>query len=110
MPDHVHLLIAGTSETADCKRFIALAKQYSGFYYKKQHRRRLWQRYGFERVLRNDEATLAVARYIIENPVRAELVSDPRDYPFLGSAVYSLEEILSAVQDDVAPDFDVAKL
>jgi REP-associated tyrosine transposase len=108
MPDHVHLLIAGTSETADCKRFIALAKQYSGFYYKKQHRRRLWQRYGFERVLRNDEATLAVARYIIENPVRAGLVSDPRDYPFLRSLVFTLDEILDAVQDDVKPDFDLA--
>ena len=63
----------------------------------------------YERVLRDDEATLAVARYIIENPVRAGLVSDPRDYPFLGSQVFSLDEILSAVQDGVAPDFDVAK-
>jgi putative transposase len=110
MPDHVHLLVAGTSEDSDCKEFIARAKQYSGFYYKKQERRRLWQRYGFERVLRDDEATLAVARYILDNPVRAGLVTDPRHYPFLGSAVYSLEEILSAVQDDVAPDFDMAKL
>ena len=107
MPDHVHLLVAGTSETADCKQFIARGKQYSGFYYKNQHHRRLWQRYGFERVLRNDEATLAVARYIVENPVRAGLVADPKDYPFLGSSVYTLDEILSAMQDDVVPDFDV---
>jgi putative transposase len=62
MPDHVHLLVAGTLENADGKRYIALAKQYSGFYYKKAHHRRLWQRYPFERVLRNDEATLAAAR------------------------------------------------
>jgi REP element-mobilizing transposase RayT len=110
MPDHVHLLVAGTSEDADCKEFIARAKQYSGFYYKKLQRRRLWQRYGFERVLRDDEATLVVARYILENPVRAGLVTDPRHYPFLGSAVYSLEEILCAVQDDVVPDFDLTKL
>jgi len=32
---------------------------------------RLWQRYGFERVLRDDEATLVVAKYILENPLRA---------------------------------------
>ena len=103
MPDHVHLLVAGTSETADGKRFIALAKQYSGFYYKQRTHQKLWQRYGFERVLRNDEATLAVARYIIENPVRAGLVMNARDYPFLGSSVYTADEILSAVQDNVAP-------
>ena len=97
----IHLLVEGTSEAADCKRFIARAKQLSGFYYKKQHGRRLWQRYGFERVLRNDEATLVVARYIIENPQRAGLVTRPQDYPFIGSSVYMLEQILDAIQDVV---------
>src|SRR5262245_35649682 len=102
MPDHVHLLVAGDSEIADCKQFIARAKQYSGFYFKKRERKRLWQRYGFERVLRNDEATLSVARYIIENPVRAGLVADPKAYPFLGSSVFSLDEILEGLQDSAS--------
>ena len=99
MPDHVHLLIEGRCEASDGKRFIALAKQYSGFYYKKQFKRSLWQRYGFERVLRSDEATLVVARYIIENPVRAGLVTCCRSYPFTGSSVYTLDQILDAIQD-----------
>ena len=107
MPDHVHLLVAGIAETSDAKGFIARAKQYSGFYYKKQHKRRLWQRYGFERVLRSDEATLAVARYIFENPVRAKLVSHPKEYPFLGSMVYTLDELLDAVQEGDPPEFDI---
>jgi hypothetical protein len=77
----------------------ALAKQYSGFYYKKQLTRSLRQRYGFERVLRNDEATLIVAKYIIENPVRAGLVTCCRAYPFTGSCVYTLDQILDAIQD-----------
>src|SRR3989442_642381 len=55
MPDHVHLLIEGQSDASDCKRFIARAKQYSGFYYSKAHHGVLWQRYGFEHVLRDDE-------------------------------------------------------
>ena len=108
MPDHVHLLVGGTCETSNAKRFVNRTKQYSGFYFKQQHQHRLWQRYPFERVLRSNEATLIVARYIIENPVRAGLVRDPREYPFLGSCVYSLEEILNAVQDEAAPDFDLA--
>ncbi len=59
---------------------------------------RLWQRYGFERTLRSDESTLAVARYILENPIRAGLVERAQDYPFLGSGVYSIDEILEAVE------------
>ena len=88
---------------ADCRRFIARLKQYSGFYFKKTFGQPLWQRYGFERILRNDESTLSVARYIIDNPVRARLVASPFDFPFLGSDVYPLKEIVEAVQ--MSPDW-----
>ena len=97
MPDHVHLLVEGQRADSDGKKFIARAKQYSGFYYKKEHRSNLWQRYGFEHTLRDDELTLVVAKYILENPVRAGLVERVEDYPFLGSLVYSLSELLEAI-------------
>jgi hypothetical protein len=58
----------------------------------------LWQRYGFERVLRNDEQTLVVARYILENPLRNGIVACVQDYPFVGSTVFKVSEILEAVQ------------
>jgi putative transposase len=96
MPDHVHLLIEGESDSSDCLRFIARAKQFAGAHYAKSFGGRLWQRYGYEHVLRDDEQTLAVARYILENPVRAKLVARPQDHPFLGSARYSVSEILDA--------------
>ena len=98
MPDHLHLLMEGQSDDADCRTFIARAKQYSGFSYQAAFGRRLWQRYGYERVLRSDEAAVSVARYILENPVRAGLVVAVQDYPFSGSSVYSLEQLLDAVQ------------
>jgi putative transposase len=98
MPDHLHLLVEGRTTTSDCKRFISRAKQYSGFYYKKEFRSRLWQRYGFERVLREHEPTLVVARYILNNPIRAGLVQRVEDYPYVGSEVYSLSELIEAVQ------------
>jgi putative transposase len=97
MPDHAHLLVEGQSADSDGKGFIARAKQYSGFYYKKEHGSNLWQRYGFEHVLRDDALTLVVAKYILENPVRAGLVRRVEDYPFLGSLVYSLSELLEAI-------------
>src|SRR5205085_11416504 len=97
MPDHVHLLAEAESDAADARRFISRAKQFSGFYYSKRFERILWQRYGFERVLRNDEDMLGVARYIFENPVRAGLVASPLDYKFSGSTRYTIHEILDAV-------------
>jgi putative transposase len=100
MPDHVHLLIEGREQRADCRRFISRAKQFSGFAFRRTYGQSLWQRYGFERTLRKEEATLRVARYILENPLRARLVARVADYPFAGSTVYSLEQILEAVQLD----------
>ena len=97
MPDHVHLLIEGLCESSECRRFISRAKQFSGYHYANQFGHRLWQRYGFERVLRNDEVTLVVAKYILENPVRAGLVSRVEDYPFAGSRAYSVAEILEGI-------------
>ena len=98
MPDHVHLLIQGEKDDADCRSFISRSKQFSGFHYKKTFGEVLWQRYGYERTLRSDEATLSVARYIFENPLRAGLVHVVEAYPFLGSNVYSVAEVLEAVR------------
>lgn len=98
MPDHVHLLVEGQSEDADCRRFIARAKQFSGFHCQREFGERLWQPYGYERTLRNHDSTLSIARYIVENPVRAGLVSSAEDHPFTGSDVWKLPEILAAIQ------------
>jgi putative transposase len=97
MPDHLHLLIEGETETSDCKRFIARTKQYSGYQHAAKFKERLWQRYGFERVLREDETTAIVARYILENPIRAGLVTRVEDYPFVGSFTYTLTQLLDSL-------------
>ena len=94
MPDHVHLLIQGLRADSDCKRFISRAKQFSGFYYKQRCKRKLWQRYGYERVVRDDEATIDAARYILANPLRAGLVKDIREYRFTGSSVVTIGELI----------------
>jgi len=98
MPDHVHLLVEALADDSDCRAFISRAKQYSGFHYKATFGERLWQRYGFERTLRSAEAAIDVARYVLENPVRAGIVEQLDAYPFSGSNVYTVEQILEAVQ------------
>jgi putative transposase len=97
MPDHLHVLSEAESESADARSFVKRAKQLSGFYYSRAYGRQLWQRYGYERVLRTEDDTLGVAKYILENPVRGGLVKSPQEYPFSGSTRYSVQEILEAI-------------
>lgn len=94
MPDHVHLLVEGTDDGCDGKRFIKSSKQYAGYHFRAKTGRPLWQRDSFERVLRDTEGSLAVARYILANPVRAGLVQRPLDYPHSGSFVWDHEGLL----------------
>jgi hypothetical protein len=70
-------------------------------------RRPLWQKGYYEHVLRNDEATLATAKYILENPVRAGLVAKPRDYEFAGSFVLAAEQLDELWQCDAEALRDV---
>jgi putative transposase len=99
MPDHLHLLVEGESDSSDCLTVIKKAKQYSGFHFAQARREKLWQRYGYERVVRDEEHTLDVARYVLNNPLRAGLVADLRRYPFIGSVKYSLDQLIDGVLD-----------
>jgi putative transposase len=94
MPDHVHFMIHGTAEDSDCKAFIKAAKQYSGYALRQRHEFRLWQRYCFERVIRDDMERAMTIRYIVSNPVRAGLAKHPADYPHLGSQIHSVADLL----------------
>jgi putative transposase len=105
MPDHLHLLVEGEQPDSDCLQFIARAKQYSGFSFAREFKSRLWQRYGFERVLRPEESSQIVARYILENPVKAGLVARVEEYPFVGSFVHALPELLEWAYSDVKSAF-----
>ena len=94
MPDHAHLIVEGLTADADLRRFISRAKQYSGYRFSKRTGKRLWQRYGFEHVVRDNECLQRLVRYVLENPVRKNLADSPFEYPFIGSSVYTLPELL----------------
>ena len=96
MPDHLHLLAEGRTKSADLRRFVRDAKQRSGYAYAKRVGVRLWQDGYYDQVLRGDDAWLSIVRYILENPVRAGLAAQVRDYPFSGSEVYSVGDLVAA--------------
>jgi REP-associated tyrosine transposase len=96
MPDHLHLLVEGLDECSDLRRFAKMAKQRSGASHARSGSGRLWQEGYWEKVLRIDEDARPVARYIFDNPVRAGLVRSARDYPFLGSSVWTIDDLLAS--------------
>ena len=89
MPDHLHLLVEGKTENANLRKFIPVFKQRTAFWFNRRCPARLWQPSYYDRVLRKDEATSAVARYIFENPVRKGLATDYLQYPYSGSFEFS---------------------
>ena len=84
MPDHVHILLDATAVDSDFRRLMNVWKQKTGFAYKRATGCRLWQSGYFDHVLRQDEDRLEMIAYLLANPLRAGLVQDIRDYPFLG--------------------------
>jgi putative transposase len=98
MPDHMHALIEGRHEAADFREFVRIFKQRSSFEWKRRNGAMLWQRSYFEHVLRDDEDTISVAKYILENPVRGNFVQRPEHYPYLGSMTMEIRDLLYTVQ------------
>ena len=82
MPDHAHLLVEGLSEQADFRRWAMLVRRRTTMACQFVLPNGLWQDGYYERALRKSEDVRAMIDYILDNPVRAGLVSRPLDYPF----------------------------
>ncbi len=90
MPDHAHVLV-GIVRDASLPSFVASWKSLCY-----QARRTLgnaqpfWQRGYFDHAVRSDEDVRTAALYILNNPVRRQLVCDFHDFPFGGSLEFDL--------------------
>jgi len=93
MPDHVHLLVGANEAHADLIKFIKHFKQKTGYGLKRRHGINLWQRSFYDHILRKEESVIETVRYIFNNPVRKGLVEEFRQYPFLGSMVFDINDI-----------------
>ena len=83
---------------ADSRNWASTFRRISGFCVRKARDERLWQDGYYDRVHRAEDATLDVVSYIVLNPVRAGLCSDPATYPFLGSSRYELSRLVTATE------------
>src|SRR5579863_1132394 len=85
MPDHIHILAAGTSAASDARKFIHLFKQRTAFEFRKTNGLRLWEKSYYDYVLRPGDSVENIACYIWWNPVRKSICHDPAQFPFCGS-------------------------
>ena len=97
MPDHLHVLAEGQDDSADFLKLASMFKQRSAYEHKNASGGRLWQDGYYDRILREEESNLAVAAYIIRNPVAAGICEDLRSYNGVGSSQYTIEQLLEAV-------------
>jgi len=88
MPDHLHLLLSGLQEDASLLPCVEVMRQRSSCAAKAAQGILLWQDGYFERVLRNDEQLEVAARYIFDNPVRAQLVRSATEWPYSGGRLF----------------------
>jgi putative transposase len=88
MPDHVHMVVS-TPAGVDLVQFVRHFKQLSAYRFRREvSDRPLWQTRFYDHALRSEENLSGVARYVLENPVRAGLTESAADYPYCGSLVW----------------------
>jgi putative transposase len=88
MPDHLHLLLEGSSGASDFRRCIKDVKQRTSYSAIRLGIGRLWQQGFHDRILRQNEDVRRYIDYIAQNPIRAGLVVDcTANYPYVSVAI-----------------------
>lgn len=100
MPSHVHLLV-GVGESSNISKFMKRVNLKYFFYYSKKHNYigHLWQDRFRSKLVEQDAYFIQCGKYIELNPVRANIVKSPEDYPF-SSYLHYARGIKDALVDD----------
>ena len=88
MPDHIHLFVAFTADSVSLSSWMkslknAISKVLTNATFDGPH----WQKGFFDHVIRSEESYQQKWLYVLENPVRADLVKAAEDWPFAGEII-----------------------
>ena len=97
MPDHFHGLFEARESDCDFTKFACMFKQRTVFAHKGRTGKKLWQEAYVDRAPRREEATLDVVAYILENLSALASVRILVRYPFVGSSLYSVDELFESL-------------
>lgn len=103
MPDHLHIEVYGTHDSCDLAQFVRVFKGRATPIARRLGFPEPWQKGYFDHVLRPGESLDAVAWYIFQNPVRAGLVSDARNWPYSGSFEFDWLKFVRPLEEFVPP-------
>jgi len=97
MPDHVHAILKPIPRAGQAERVSRLMENVKRWTANRINERlgragAVWQSETYDHILRNHEDYLEKAAYILDNPRRAGLVDDPRDWPWWGKGSCGQEQ------------------
>ena len=103
MPDHVHLELVGTDDQSNLPEMLREFKGHVAARARLMGVRGVRQKGYYDHVVRPGENKDAVAWYIFNNPVRKNLVSDPRAWPHTGSWMFDWRKAVAPSEEFVPP-------
>jgi REP element-mobilizing transposase RayT len=89
MPDHLHAILQPFTDEGRSERISSVMYSLKSWIAKRINRKvnrrgQLWQTESYDHIIRNREDYEEKASYIYLNPVKAELVLDPLQWPWWG--------------------------
>jgi len=89
MPDHLHLILNIEHTDQNFLDTITYFKRKTAFELKeKLSLKQLWQDRFIDRIIRDEKELEKLVRYILDNPVRKNLVNDYKHWPYFGGKYY----------------------
>jgi putative transposase len=85
MPDHLHLLLSPGENQISVPKFMQIYKgKTTHIFWKCGFKGRLWHKSYYDHIMRTYEDVHETAKYILNNPIRKNLVAEVFEYPFSG--------------------------
>jgi putative transposase len=85
MPDHVHLFCAPSALVPEpLQTWVAFWKSKAARHWPRRDDAPIWQRHCWDTQLRRGESYNEKWDYVVNNPIRAELVKKSEDWPYQG--------------------------
>lgn len=94
MPDHIHLIIQPNLKRYNISQIMkhikgSFARTYNNLIYKNGP---IWQNRFYDTILTNEEDLIVRINYILQNPVRANIIEEASNYPYSSAKVYLKDE------------------
>lgn len=94
MPDHLHVVIAGQTDGSRPKIAMDEFKRTTALWFAKNRPEFHWQKDYHDHIIRASEDWRRHVNYILRNPVRAGLVENPLEYPYMSTIGMEIADLI----------------